>query len=328
MNIYDIAEKSGVSIATVSRVLNNNPHVRAQTRERVMAVIEQEGFTPNAFARGLGLGSMRMVGILCTDIRDAHYAEMVGSIEAHLRKNTFNAVLRCADATAEDTRQALDYLLQQNVDAIVHIGCTVKGDGNASPLAIAAKQVPIILINDHIASRGVHCVTCDEQGAMCDIMKALFQRHKKRVLFLHNKMTYSCQQKILGYREACAQYGETPNEALFVEVDSRLDAVNDCIKKLLVHGVTFDAVIGAEDILAIGAQKSLLRIGLTMPIIGFNNSILARCATPELTSVDTGFATMCDTAMQMLDKLLDKKRTPSHTVIPTKLVERDSFRLN
>ena len=63
MNIYDIAEKAGVSIATVSRVLNDSPNVRVQTRDRVLEIIRQEGYTPNAFARGLGLGSMRMVGM-------------------------------------------------------------------------------------------------------------------------------------------------------------------------------------------------------------------------------------------------------------------------
>ncbi len=328
MNIYDIAEKSGVSIATVSRVLNDSPNVRATTRDRVLAVIRQEGYTPNAFARGLGLGSMRMVGILCTDVRDPFYAQAVGNVEEHLRKNNLNAILRCTGDTAVEKKATLEYMLQKNVDAIVLIGSAFREDEDNSHIAVAAQQVPIIIINAHIDLPGVYCVTCDEHRAVSDLVSELFFRHKKHVLFLHDVITYSCQQKIAGYRDAYAHAGEVVNDALIVPVERNLDAVNDCIKRLLVSGITFDAVIGAEDILALGAQKSLQRIGLKMPIIGFNDSNLARCTTPELSSIDNKLSDMCERALQILDALLDKKEAPTHTVIPATLIERDSFRLN
>lgn len=328
MNIYDIAEKSGVSIATVSRVLNDSPNVRAQTRERVLEVIRAEGYTPNAFARGLGLGSMRMIGILCTSVRDPFYAQAVGHVEEHFRQNGLNAILRCTGSTAEEKKQALEYMLQKNVDAVVLIGSIFREDADNSHIAAAAKQVPIIIINGHIDLPGVYCVTCDERKAVRDLVEALFRRHKKRVLFLHDLMTYSCQQKIAGYRDGYALFDEPVNDALIVPVERNLDAVNDCIKRLLVQGVSFDAVIGAEDILALGAQKSLHRIGLNMPIIGFNNSSLARCATPELTSIDNGLEEMCTIALRVLDDLLEKKKAPTHTVVQAHLVERDSFRAN
>ncbi len=328
MNIYDIAEKSGVSIATVSRVLNDSPNVRAQTRDRVLEVIRQEGYTPNAFARGLGLGSMRMVGILCTDVRDPFFAEAVGNVEEHLRKNGLNAILRCTGETPEEKKQALDYLLQKNLDAVVLIGSVFREEDDNSHIAAAAKQVPIIMINGHVDTAGVYCVTCDERGAVRNLVKELFFRHKKRILFLHDSLTYSCRQKIAGYRDGYAGGGETADKELVVSVERNLDAVNDCIKRLLVRGVTFDAVIGAEDILALGAQKSLHRIGLKMPVVGFNNSLLARSATPELTSVDNRLGAMCATALNILDDLLDKKPAPPHTVIDAHLIERDSFRLN
>lgn len=328
MNIYDIAEKSGVSIATVSRVLNDSPNVRAATRERVLEVIRAEGYTPNAFARGLGLGSMRMVGILCTSVRDQFYAEAVGYVEEHFRQNGLNAILRCTGSTVEEKKQALEYMVQKNVDAIVLIGSIFREETDNSHIAAAAKQVPIIIINGHIDLPNVYCVTCDERKAVCDLVELLFRRHKKRILFLRDTMTYSCQQKINGYRDGYTMFDEAVDEALIVSVERNLDAVNDCIKRLLVQGVSFDAVVGAEDILALGAQKSLLRIGLNMPIVGFNNSTLARCATPELTSIDNGLETMCTTALRVLDDLLDKKEAPSHTVISARLIERDSFRSN
>ena len=107
MNIYDIAEQCGVSIATVSRVLNNSPNVRAQTRERILAVMQEKGYTPNACARGLGLGSMRQVGVLCTHIEDAFQATDVAYIEERLRTQEMNAILRCTGSTAQVKQEAL-----------------------------------------------------------------------------------------------------------------------------------------------------------------------------------------------------------------------------
>ena len=77
MNIYDVSRQAGVSIATVSRVINNNTNVSEKTRAKVLSVIEENGYTPNAFARGLGLNTMKTIGILCPDCSDAYIAQAV-----------------------------------------------------------------------------------------------------------------------------------------------------------------------------------------------------------------------------------------------------------
>ena len=328
MNIYDIAAKCGVSIATVSRVLNKSPNVRPQTRDKVLAVMQEENYAPNAFAQGLGLGSMRMVGVLCTSLRDPFYAEAVAHVEDYLRGRGMNAILRCTGPSLEEKKQSLFYMLQRNVDAVVLIGSAFREDSDNDHIAEAARRVPVIIINGYVDLPGVYCVTSDEKGAVADLVGRLMSRQRRRILFLYDQLTYSSQQKLAGYQEGCAAAGIQPDEQLIVRVERRLDEVNACIKQLLVKGVSFDAVIGSEDILALGTQKALQRIGLSMPIIGFNNSTLAKCATPELTSVDNRLATLCETAMTMLDDLLDKKEVAAHTVIPAQLVERDTFRGN
>ena len=111
MNIRDIARKSGVSIATVSRVLNGSPHVRETTRQRILAVMEREGYTPNAFARGLGLNTMKMVGILCTDVSDLYYARAVSLAEKQLRARGFDTLLVCTGDSLARQKQALAGLL-------------------------------------------------------------------------------------------------------------------------------------------------------------------------------------------------------------------------
>ena len=110
MNIYDIAEKCGVSIATVSRVLNNNPNVSAATRERILAVINEENYTPSALARSLGNSAAApaaasapsaAVAVLCPDLTDARNAAVVAAVEAHLRQKGKAVLLRGCDHTTE-----------------------------------------------------------------------------------------------------------------------------------------------------------------------------------------------------------------------------------
>ncbi|MBQ3028604.1 MAG: LacI family DNA-binding transcriptional regulator, partial [Lachnospiraceae bacterium] len=95
MNIYDVSKKAGVSIATVSRVLNGNQNVSDKTKERVLTVMEELGYTPNVFARGLGLNTMHTIGILCSDSSDAFLANAVYYLEQALRNNGYESLLCC-----------------------------------------------------------------------------------------------------------------------------------------------------------------------------------------------------------------------------------------
>ena len=125
---------------------------------------------------------------------------------------------------------------------------------------------------------------------------------------------------------AYAAAGMEVDPALIVEVGNRPEDINTVIKQLLVKRVTFDAIIGTEDIVALGAQKALQRTGLSMPVIGFHNTLIASCATPALTSVDCDPAALAGAAIQVLEDLTAGRTPRTLTVIPTKLVERDTFR--
>lgn len=101
ITIYDISEEAGVSIATVSRVLNDSPKVSRKTKERVLDIIQASGYEPNAFARGLGTGSMKTIGILCADVADIYLANAVSYLERELRKEGFQTVLNCTGYSYE-----------------------------------------------------------------------------------------------------------------------------------------------------------------------------------------------------------------------------------
>ena len=105
ITIYDISEEAGVSIATVSRVLNDSPKVSRKTKERVLDIIQASGYEPNAFARGLGTGSMKTIGILCADVADIYLANAVSYLERELRKEGFQTVLNCTGYSYEAKKE-------------------------------------------------------------------------------------------------------------------------------------------------------------------------------------------------------------------------------
>ena len=102
MNIYDVSRRAGVSIATVSRVLNGNPNVSQKTRSRVLAVMDELGYTPNVFARGLGLGTMKTIGIMCSDSSDPYLANAIYYLERQLRSHGYDSILCCTGTSLEN----------------------------------------------------------------------------------------------------------------------------------------------------------------------------------------------------------------------------------
>ena len=330
MNIYDIAKQSGVSIATVSRVLNGGEKVSPRTKAKVLAVMRREKYTPNAFARGLGLNTMRFVGILCTDVADIFYAKAVSLLESSLRKHGFDALLCCTGSEAEDKEKYLDLLLKKHVDAVIMIGSAFLGSdpaGIAARIGAAARRIPVVLINSMIEKPNVYCVLCDEQKAMNTNVRLLFQNGRRRILYLYDTLTYSGRQKLRGYREGCLSCGLPEKNQLIVKTEKRMEKARETTGALLRDKVQFDAVLASEDLIAVGAQKALADAGVSVPIIGFNDSILARCATPSLTSVDNMLESLCPAAVDLLMRVLEGKSVSGKILLSAHLVERETFRV-
>lgn len=327
MNIYDIAVKSGVSIATVSRVLNNSPKVRTQTRERILAVMEEEGYVPNAFARGLGLDTMQMVGVMCTDVTDIFYANAVGFVEKQLCAQGMDVVLCCTGNDLKAKKEKLSYLVNRKVDAVILIGSAFKEEKDNSHIKAATEHLPIIIINGYIDLPNVYCVVCDERSAMRQNVTALYNSGCRKILYLYDANTYSGMEKLAGYREGVEACGIALEEGLIVRTGKSVGASEQAVMQLIESGSIPDSIMASEDMLAAGALNALHKKGMRRPVIGFNNSIIAECTRPLLTSVDNMLEAQCDTAVHTLKNLGEKKFVPSKTVISSKLVERESFRL-
>ncbi len=333
MNIYDISRRAGVSIATVSRVLNNSPHVSENTRKKVMAVIEGTGYVPNAFARGLGLNTMKTIGLLCPDASDPYLSQALTYLERSFRQQGYDCLLSCTDKALLARQQGVELLKSRHVDGIVLMGSSFIEDDPTENDYIrdAARSMPVILLNAAFPCDNVYGVQCDDQRAVNEATLSLLDSGCRRILYLYHSRNYSGRKKLTGYRDAHAQRGVEVDEKLLCFFDQdkgSVHQVRDTLLQLEKDGLSFDAVLTSEDILSVGALKYARAAGRRVPedlsVIGYNNSSLCACTEPELTSVDNKLFAICEHIVTTMMGVLDGKEMPQKTVFTGELVKRET----
>ena len=324
MNIYSIAKKCNVSIATVSRVINGTDAVSEKTKCKVLKAIEETGFVPNSFARGLNFNSMGLVGVLCVDFGDSFFAQAVSCIEKKLREKGFHILLSCSGYDLEEKKKSLTELLEKNVDAIILVGTVFKEKDNLH-IERAAQRVPIFTVNSLIDAENVYCVRCDERKASEMAVSELIDNGYGSPLYLYEKTDYGNIDKIQGYKDAFEKAGKIFQTGLMVKTECSADGVRAAVNRCINENIGFDSVFAANDNFAAYAIKALNEKGIKLPVIGFNNSPLADLLPQGLTSVDNMLEDMCATAVSRLLDVRAGKKPPQMTQISGRLVRRETF---
>lgn len=329
MNIYDIAEKAEVSIATVSRILNKKGSVSPRTREKVLRVMDEMGYTPNAFARALGLDSIKMIGVVCSDVSDIYYAKAVSVIENELREKGYDAILCCTGVDLKDKRKAINVLLSKRVDAIILIGSIFQESVDNSHIEKASKYIPVIIINGEFKIKNTYSVKCDEYKAVKDCVTALSEKGHKDILYFYDSDTFSGISKKEGYISGMKSIGISSSSKNIFRCEKDFESINSLIGDMLASKISFSAIITSIDMLAVGAIKALASRGIKVPddvsMIGFNNSVLAECSSPTITSIDSKVEILCTDAVRTLLDVFDGKNVATIKTMQADLVYRESF---
>ncbi|MCR5742554.1 MAG: LacI family transcriptional regulator [Lachnospiraceae bacterium] len=330
MTIYDISKKAGVSIATVSRVLNGSSNVSPATRKKVNDVIEQYDYTPNAYARGMGLGSLKTVGILCADCSDLFLAKAVYYLQQELQAQGYEALLCCTGYNLDVKKNYLNLILSKKVDGIVLVGSNFIADTEAENKYImdASAQVPIMLLNAAFDYPNVYSILCDDQGTMTEVTNKFLDADCTDIIYLYNSLSYSGRKKMKGFKAALNNRGINADKRMFF-FEGKSDDVNavaDFVQEIADKGVKFNGVVCAEDTMALGAMKYAMRNDIKVPeeleIIGYNDSILCECCTPEITSVDNRLETQTHQLVATLVGVLSGEEMPARTIFSGRIVER------
>ena len=326
MNIYQIAKKAGVSIATVSRVINNSASVSEKTKEKVNKVIEEDDYKPNIFARGLTLDSIKIIGVICTDVNDAFVAKALSFLQKELHKMNYDILLFCVGSNQEPTLKHVRYLQNKHVDAIFLVGSTFSDSINKEQLEEISRTTPMIIINGSIESENIYSVYCDDEFGLKEAVKLLCSKGHSRIMFFYDILTQSTKRKIEGFKKGFSECGLEFTEDLLVCAGDSLSSSFEKMSKIIDDKNSPDAIIASSDIIAIGALKACQENNVFPNVLGFDNTYLCDCCTPTLSSIDPKTEELCINAIKILDSLQEKEVPAKTTMVKPEIIFRETFK--
>ena len=323
MNIYDIAREAGVSITTVSRVLNNKSNVSESTRKKIQEVLERHSYQPSAIARGLVAGTMKTVAILMVDVRTPHYATTAFTMEQKLSKLGYMVLLCNTGENTEDWKRYLRELYERKVDGIILVGSIYKQLEQDDALDLV-RGIPIVMSNGRIDRENVYSVMVDEGRGIALATEHLYRRGRMRIAYVKDKQTESAERKMNGYRNKMAELGFPEDEQTVREIEYTAEAGAEIALRL--YGEGYDALVFGEDLTAVGAVNGLLDAGIRVPeevaVTGCNNSEYASLCRPGLTSINNKAEVLSSLSVQLLVDILSEKTEIAELVVIPELVVR------
>jgi LacI family transcriptional regulator len=319
--IYEVSALAGVSLATVSRVLNNSDRVRDSTRQKVQEAMSQLDYRPNSNAQSLASNRSNCVGILVPELHGPFFGTMLSGIEAELRTANKHAIITVGHSDADKEREGIEFLATRNVDAQILVVDAVSDEYLQK---LSAGTTPIVLINRQVATLEDRCISLDnEQGGYIATRAAIEMGHKNIAYIAGPQWKNDARDRLLGHQRALAEASIAFNETLTIAGDFREAGGKASMQKLLQCKQPFSVVICANDEMAAAAMEVATDSGLKLPddlsIIGFDNVNFCRYMHPKLATVDQPVNDMGQMAARWVLKHVykDESIAIQNTFLPT-----------
>ena len=320
---WDIARAAGVSQATVSRVLNDDPRVAAKTRARVLKVVNELNYTPNGIARGLVTRRSNLVGVVVSDIMNPFYPQFLEAIAARLDERGLKMVLYNAGGQREDVYTRM--LLEQRVDGIIFTSA-VRDSRLADELV--KRGIPLVLTNRTIEAALCDKAVGDNAGGARQVAAHLLELgHARIAVITGDPRASTSSERLDGFRAALTEAGLALPDEDVVNGAFSAETAYACASRLLARSEPPSAIFCLNDLMAFGAISATLAAGLRIPedvsIVGFDDIWMAGWEVFGLTTVHQPLAEMASASVDLLVERLDEReRSSRKLVFPSTLVVR------
>ncbi|WP_428817385.1 LacI family DNA-binding transcriptional regulator [Clostridium butyricum] len=329
ITIQDVAEKANVSVATVSRVMNGNYPVKAETRETVLKVIKELNYIPNMQARELTKQKSTTIGVVVPSINNMFFTELVYGIENELKTNFLSIILACTNGDSDEEQKCVNNLISRNVSGII-----VAGPGTEN---IKAKfydnishKIPLVFINSEYMDSNISYVANDEASGAKIALKYLLDNNHKDILFVKGKDSYSYDIKEKIYKEIMAKNFDS-SKIINIGNGNTSDTVDNTMNIFLdiLNNRSSTAVFACNDLMAVGVLNACKKLGIKVPneisIIGYDNIPLSKFVEPKLTTMDQNMFFLGANAAQLLvEKINCDNKFSKRIILNNSLVERET----
>lgn len=327
-SIKDVAREAGVSIATVSRVLNDIDVVNEDTKKKVLDAIKVLKYRPNIVARSLKTQRTKTIGILLPDISNQFYPEIVRGAEDVSNIYDYNIILCNSDLDIEKEKEYLRVLKEKMVDGVLYMSSSLQDEILE---LINELDLKTILIETKDKDGLLPSVTIDNIKASYESTNHLIKKGIKEIAFIGTEKDSmnAWGERYVGYENAMKEAGIAIDPELVYLKSMKVKTGYEAIQYFLKNNKKFKGVVCASDDIAMGAINALRDNGLEIPkdvsVIGFNDNYAASIFYPKITTISQPTYDMGSVAMRMLIKLLNKKEIDNpHYVLDHQLIERES----
>lgn len=331
--IVEVAKKANVSVATVSRVMNGNYPVKAETKKRVLEVIDELKYIPNIQARELIKQKSTTIGVVVPSLTNMFFPEVVNGIENSLKLNSFSLLLACTNNNKDEEKLCVNNLLARNVSGIIVI------DPNTSNVKSkfydhVSKQMPLVFVNGYSITPNISSVSNDESMGAALSLNYLLENNHTDILFLRGKDSYSYDVKEKVYIEIMTDLNiYNPENIINIGEGNSNETVENTANILIdiLQTKSSTAVFACNDLMAVGALNACKKLNLDVPkdlsIIGYDNIDLSKFVEPKLTTIDQNmFLLGTNAATLLLDKIESDNKYSKRILLNNSLVERDTVR--
>lgn len=328
ITIRDVARTAGVSVSTVSRVLNNSKPVSDEVRQRVMSAVETLGFQPNALARSLILRRSSFIGLLVPDVSNPFFSEVVAGVEEVANAQGYNVILCNTHGELAREMAYLDILKEHQAAGVVFM-CRELRDEHLK--RFAADGMPVVLASRYSEKKSLPRVVIDDQQAAYDATIHLIERGHQRIAFISGSVLdrASGLDRLMGYQRALNDHQFPIDFRLIKEGNFKAQSGYKAAQELLGQQAPPTAILAANDEMAIGAINAIFASGRRVPddiaVVGFDDIYLASIFRPALTTIRQPIREIGSEAAQMVLRLVRGESLPDEKVVlPHELVIRES----
>jgi DNA-binding LacI/PurR family transcriptional regulator len=325
--IYDIAKEAGVSIATVSKVMNGKGRISAETRSAVFAIMERLDFQPSVIASALTGKKTFTLGLLVPDVSNPFFAEIARAIEDQGHQLGYSVVMCNTDNKDEKIERYISLLLQKSVDGII-IATGIERKEILEQLLV--KGLPIVLIARELPLIAVDTVVVDDYVGGCMAANHLLQIGHSEIAFLaESQKVSSSRERMRGFRQTMLDAGLTLNEQWLKVCDYKVEDGNSKALELLQEDRRPTAIFACNDMLAVGALQAAMQMKINVPselsIISFDNTILSSVTNPPLTTIAQPMEQMGKLAVDLIvENIKEENHQKQRIVLRPELIIRES----
>jgi DNA-binding LacI/PurR family transcriptional regulator len=329
-SLKDVAARAGVSVKTVSNVVNGYPHVTASTRDRVQRALAELNYRPNLSARNLRKGRSGVIALALPELNVPYFSELAGFVIEAAERQSWTVLVDQTDGRADRERLVLAGIRAHLIDGLIFSPLAMGPDD----LAARADDTPLVLLGERVSEGPADHVAIDNVAAAREATAHLVGLGRRRIAAIGDQPETRAETshlRLAGYREElrAADLPEDPRLVASVAAYHRQDGA-DAMQRLLALPDPPDAVFCFNDLLALGALRTLSERGLRVPdevaVVGFDDIEDGRFSTPTLTTISPDKRQIADLAVSfLLSRLRDGRATPPREVqADHRLVIRES----